>query len=148
MHVSFGADRNKWEECPVNDWINEGLVSFIWNEGVYYKAYVSKLDKVFHSSRNYPKPFVENDAHSVWKSIRNSTFRGFNKKWNIPSVYCDLCDECVHWKLIDKDIYEKHHRMRNFDNNPFLCSNWVETIKINLDQCHNNLELNLSLRLD
>ena len=40
---------------------------FMWHEGMHYKAYVSKSDQDFCIARNYPKPFVEIDAHSVWK---------------------------------------------------------------------------------
>ena len=44
---SFGTDRNKREQCPINDWIDEGSSSVMWYEGVHYQAYVSKLDKAF-----------------------------------------------------------------------------------------------------
>ena len=36
----------------------------------------------------------------------------------------------------------------NPSHKTFLCSNCVENIKINLEQCHNDLKINRSLRPD
>ena len=44
---SFDTDRNKREECPINDWIDKRSTSFTWNEGAHYQAYVSKLKSLF-----------------------------------------------------------------------------------------------------
>ena len=41
---SFNTDRSKQEEYPINDWTNEGSVSFVYHEGMHYQDYVSKLD--------------------------------------------------------------------------------------------------------
>ena len=39
-----GNDETEHVECLINDWIDEGPMSFVWHKGTYCQAYLTKSD--------------------------------------------------------------------------------------------------------
>ena len=134
-------------EGSLSDWMNEGSISFVWHEGLHYQAYLTKADERFYQSRSYPKLSPVPEDICPWKYNVNSTCPVCQKTWSNDSVYCDLCDGCVHYKCIGNDFYKKHKKPADFKNKTFICYNCMDNIKIHLETYHSTIKIRKPLRL-
>lgn len=146
----YNPDKNKVNNrviCPIDEWLNDGSITFMWHKGLHYQACCSKTDRQFYSSRMYESLEEKYDWKSVWKHEINSTCPVCAKQWANYSVWCDLCGGCVHYDCIGQDFYEKHKTPKCFEKRTFVCYNCMDNIKEKLESYKKELDINRSLRL-
>ena len=51
--------------CPVNEWIKNGEITFIWHQGLHYEAFSSPKDVTYYSARKHEQCKTCEDAASM-----------------------------------------------------------------------------------